>query len=441
MRSVSRSRAGRRVLDAGGQDCQDPADWRVQPSRRTKRIPAWLGGLALAAASVALTVGLFEIGFRLAGFSALHDVYSKPALLWRHDDLLGWSHEPGASAENVGPRPFPIEYRTWIEINSLGLRGPEIGPKPEGGYRILVLGDSLVAAFEVEQAETVVAQTERRLRKRYRVPIEVINAGVRGYGTDQSYLYFRERGWQLEPDLVVFSHSRNDPLNNVTLHRIRRPFGKAALRPVAGGSLEAVGMPIEPYHVCSSVVLDADLRAARNDGPVQRALCRLQISLADHSALFSAVVTRLNLHSDWIKWLNERVIRSAVSRAGRRLAGALPLVIDPPRGRVAPPEVQYRLTAKILRALADEVERRGAAFLWLMSRPEQAHLDLAWPELQGLSPVSLEGTSWQRQGLLHFRNDSHYTAAGHRFWTDLLLPELVRVMEADRPELAEQRRR
>ena len=31
-----------------------------------------------------------------------------------------------------------------------------------------------------------------------------------------------------EPDLVIFFHANNDAVNNMTLHRMRRLFGKAA---------------------------------------------------------------------------------------------------------------------------------------------------------------------------------------------------------------------
>ena len=64
----------------------------------------------------------------------------------------------------------------------------------KGTLVAMVLGDSAVAAFEVAYAETFVAQLERKLTHKLGLPVRVINAGVRGYGTDQDYLYYRERG-------------------------------------------------------------------------------------------------------------------------------------------------------------------------------------------------------------------------------------------------------
>jgi hypothetical protein len=77
--------------------------------------------------SVALTLLLFEVGFRIAGYEAIYEIYSKPWIFWKHDELLSWSHEPGASGYYVGPRPWPIEFRAFVSINSIGLRGPDRG--------------------------------------------------------------------------------------------------------------------------------------------------------------------------------------------------------------------------------------------------------------------------------------------------------------------------
>ena len=395
----------------------------------------WLGRIALVFTSVVLTVGAVEVAFRLMGFSPLHDTYSKPSLLWRHDALLGWSHEPGTRETYVGPRPFPIEFRTDIRINSLGLRGGEIPAKPEGGYRILSLGDSIVAAFEVAESETFMALAEKKLRNRTGAEIEVINAGVRGYGTDQSYLYFKDRGHALDADLVVFTHSVNDFFNNVTLHRIRRPFGKSALRPNGRGALEAVGTPIESYPLCSAYSIDDDFVPVRTDRVVARVLCHLQIGLSDHSALFSAVVTRLNQNPAWIRWLNDQVI-GAQPVTPVSLAGFVPFAIDAGPGRTAGDEAQRRLLAHIVGALAKEVRDSGASFLWVMSPTEQEKIDLSWPELEGLTPVALQGRSMIPPERFRFRNDQHFTPAGHRYWADLLVPQIERILYRDRPDLA-----
>ena len=56
--------------------------------------------------------------------------------------------------------------------------------------------------------------------------------------------------------------------------------------------------------------------------------------------------------------------------------------------------------------------------------------------MAGLAPVSLEGFTFVPSDKLRFQNDAHYTAAGHQFFSELLVPELERVLLEDRPELS-----
>src|SRR5215471_8039829 len=113
-----------------------------------------LAHLLLAVVAIAFTLGVCEIALRLLGYEAIYTVYSSPEIFWRKDDLLGWSHQANTEGTYIGPRPWPIEYHAPVQINSLGLRGPEIGELPPGGYRVMVLGDSVVAGFEVDWPHT-----------------------------------------------------------------------------------------------------------------------------------------------------------------------------------------------------------------------------------------------------------------------------------------------
>src|SRR5262249_42991637 len=247
---------------------------------RGRRPPCVPGGLfGLGAASILLTLGAFELGLRWLGYEPIYKVYSHPEIFWRHDELLGWSHEPNSEAVYVGPRPWPVEFSAPVRINSLGLRGPEIAELPPDGYRVMVLGDSMVAAFEVPWEETFESLVETRLHQELGIPVQVIDAGVRGYGTDQSYLYYQERGRRLQPDLVIFLHSANDEADNVTLHRMRRTFSKGAFARRPEGTLERVGYPIPEYPLCSEYVLDASNQPRRVDTEREHAMCLVQTLL------------------------------------------------------------------------------------------------------------------------------------------------------------------
>jgi lysophospholipase L1-like esterase len=354
--------------------------------------------------SVAFVAAIFEVGLRFTGHVAIYEMYSKPSQFWRYDELLGWSHEPGARGVFVGPRPWPIEFRGNVSINSLGLRGPEISPPEPSELRVLFSGDSIVAALEVDYQQTYVALLEAMLRERLGVPVRTINAGVRGYGTDQDYLYFRDRGWRLDPDLVVFFHSSNDPSDNTTLHEMRRPFGKPAFSLKPGGALELVGAPVPQYPSCSEVSLSHAYEARRVDGAAGRILCGAQMLLFDHSALFSYVTLAVPWDYRFLKRLyylgnpHEEHLTST---------------------QQADIDFSGRLTTAIIVAFADDVRRRGMDFL-LAAHTGIGGLDTDALDRAEITVVDLSDFAARTD--LRWRHDGHFNPQGHRRAADSLAP-------------------
>lgn len=389
-----------------------------------------LGSLALAFGALGLTLGLGEVGFRLAGYSALADLYSKPSLFWVHDELLGWSHEPGAEGRYVGPRPFPIEFETPVRINSMGLRGPEIGPRKPGELRVLVLGDSLTVGFEVPYEETFCARLEPLLSDELGRPVRVINAAVRGYGTDQQYLYYRERGRALEPDLVLLQYSANDPEDNITLHRMRRPFGKPALAPRPDGSLELVGHPVPVYPLCSGWRLGAALEPERVDGALNRALCFAQTRAADHSALFSFVSRALGRMPFLVVRLKELVYPDARGEweGAGRLPGPRPRLAGlPGAGLPDRSDLERTVTRAILLELGRTVRGDGAGFSVFISRRRLAWL--GYEQLRGEMDFLFARLPDQIDpSRIRFRNDAHLNDWGHELVAKGLVRGLARVL-------------
>ncbi len=132
---------------------------------------------------------------------------------WEPYPLYGWRSIPGAS----GWESCYGECATRVEINSLGLRDVETPyAKPDDERRILLLGDSMTAGFQVSLEETLgkVLQSElngAQVQQRWRV----LNAAVNGYGTDNELLFYRLEGQKYEPDLVVLGiYLANDVYNN-----------------------------------------------------------------------------------------------------------------------------------------------------------------------------------------------------------------------------------
>ncbi len=97
--------------------------------------------------------------------------------------------------------------------NSLGYRGDEIQvPKPEGTYRIVVLGDSSTYGVFVGYDQTYAAQLQQILRSDGYPNVEVINGGVTGYTSWNILVDLALRIPVLEPDLVIFYEASNDVL-------------------------------------------------------------------------------------------------------------------------------------------------------------------------------------------------------------------------------------
>src|SRR5438874_2202497 len=91
---------------------------------------------ALVAASVVVALALGEGALRLIGFSY-------PSF-WLPDELTGSRLRPGAEAWSRS------EGEAYVKINSRGLRDVEHAlQKPQGAYRIAVLGDSYAEAMQV----------------------------------------------------------------------------------------------------------------------------------------------------------------------------------------------------------------------------------------------------------------------------------------------------
>ncbi len=121
-----------------------------------------------------------------------------------YDRLLGWANEPNQK-EIFHDLDFTIEVR----INSYGLRDREYILQRTEKKRLLIVGDSMGWGWGVEQNERFSEILEEMYEN-----WEIINASVIGYGTDQEFLYLRERGMDFQPDVVLLLFHPNDFLNN-----------------------------------------------------------------------------------------------------------------------------------------------------------------------------------------------------------------------------------
>ena len=136
----------------------------------------------------------------------------------------------------IGPvyRPHAY-YRNTIEgfsegyFNSHGFRDYERSyVTPSGTFRILVLGDSYVEAFQVALENSFPALLEKTLNENSTShKFEVLNLGQGGFGTSDEYMRYLNFGVRYHPDLVVLAFlTGNDFRNNskfLSLEEVR-PF-------------------------------------------------------------------------------------------------------------------------------------------------------------------------------------------------------------------------
>lgn len=96
-----------------------------------------------------------------------------------------------------------VEYSTSIRTNSMGLRDREFGEKQDGTFRILGLGDSFTFSAGVSLEQTYLKVLEQSLQDLSTRKVEVVNAGVSGYGPEHYLQYLKETIETLKPDLVT----------------------------------------------------------------------------------------------------------------------------------------------------------------------------------------------------------------------------------------------
>ncbi len=107
-------------------------------------------------------------------------------------------------------------FGTTIRTNSVGMRDRDHSwEKSSGVYRILVLGDSFMEANQVKFEDAFVSLLERQLGDVTGHSIEVINASVSGWGTDDELMYLMREGLRYRPDLVLVGMTlHNDVQDN-----------------------------------------------------------------------------------------------------------------------------------------------------------------------------------------------------------------------------------
>jgi hypothetical protein len=242
------------------------------------------------------------------------------------------------------------------EISSQGVRDDEVAvPKPEGTFRILILGDSVPYGPAVSRDDAFPDRLEDLLRG-YGETVDVINAGVAGYSPYNELHYYLIRGRAFEPDIVIVAFCMND-VANPRLH-----WGYADERIV---DIPEEAIPNRDYD--TSIVIPRLLgRHADRSGPA--AAIR---SLLAHSRLYKAVERRFILLSQRGKGNNPNVR----SKTPTYITGEDTLSIGILLNDASP---EWRWLASVYDRLRDAVREDGATLV-IAAFPLAYQLDAGYP--------------------------------------------------------------
>ncbi len=190
---------------------------------------AWPRKLVVGVLALVASLALAEIVVRLA-YGAPR-VERLPLMLMEANESCGW---------RMVPNQVHYTYQHEVRVNSLGLRGPELGPKRADEVRVLALGDSLVYGQGVAETETLPSQLERALAARdpERRSWTVVNAGHRAYDTYQELQLLAELAPAIQPDVVVLFWYWNDLHERDVARTYANLKGKGALVFDTGDRLE-----------------------------------------------------------------------------------------------------------------------------------------------------------------------------------------------------------
>ena len=140
-------------------------------------------GLLLFSLSTLLTIGIGEISLRLLDVS--NEIKTDENWYAKNYTVNSWGHR--------SDQEYMLE-------------------KPEGKFRVLVLGDSMTAGLGIKNVKnTYPKKLEYYLNKKLEVPkFEIINTGHPAWSTDNELFDLFANGFKFQPDMVILGYFHND---------------------------------------------------------------------------------------------------------------------------------------------------------------------------------------------------------------------------------------
>ncbi|MEE9542498.1 MAG: hypothetical protein V3V95_01795, partial [Thermodesulfobacteriota bacterium] len=181
-----------------------------------KSLSSTVKSIAITLAVTALLIVILEIALRLFWGAPLPGPDLEKLAYDFHPDYL------------IKMKPNMVKKYTRLKINggdkivwrtnSAGFRGKEL--RDDADFRVVVYGDSNVQARFTRLEDTFTEKLAYELAAGLKKDVEVVNAGILGFGPDQSYLKFKDEAEMLKPDLVIFNFFADNDYGDVIRNRL-----------------------------------------------------------------------------------------------------------------------------------------------------------------------------------------------------------------------------
>lgn len=355
----------------------------------------WSGRIALALGGLFVGAVAAEVGFRVVrADDAVDLLYNAP------DNAPNGLYTTDATVYAIPTPGFrgvqqSLGYKVDLRINTDGLRGAELAPKTK--RRLLAAGDSFTMAAQVAEADTFAARVGEDLG------VEMLNAGVDGYGTFQALERYKQLDERLELDGIVLTFFvGNDVHDNVRWPQVQQEARR--MRP-------------------------GELLSRRPVGAV-------------HGFFYK----RSTLYAAFQMWLRRRSMSRAETPERHRWVGELMLFMREGAGVLS---VQIPHTERALRALSQEVTARGDTLMVAIAPPAfqieterlNATFSLVGLDPSNASPDAVSGAvrdvlqrnniahcdlvdplrrAHQAGGEMYLQYDGHWSPKGHAVVADVI---------------------
>lgn len=350
---------------------------RVTDRRTTPVLRRLVSSLGLSVGALVVALIVIELLLRIV---APHENIPQR----EYDRHLGWRGRPGLECV-LNERLFTIS----ISQNSRGFRDTERSVEtPPGTTRVLCCGDSFTWGWGVEQDEIYTTVLERCYRDAGSA-VEVLNAGVGGYSTDQLLLFLNREGLSYSPDYVVYQAAWNDVRDNPRTV-VEAIYNKPVFDLEDGGKLVLRGCPVPPLGTVGT----------------------LKYFISRHSRLAYFLKHRLHL-----------------ARFAQHADEDPPPDPAPPAG-LAEVGYPFRLFCRLVAEMDAACRERGAGFVVLI---DFALTDVEleyWEAVRGHVDARFVADYLLTRGEAagapaYIPHDGHWTADGHRWIADLLHDDVL----------------